>query len=114
VWLAALRRLVHDPRISGSRVVLVDATLVPSLVPALALADRIGLAWDLSTPPGAPLQALLQVLTQDELLRQDTWAGIAAYFSADHAPSAEELSSAETSLSALPGGRLLPALAPVS
>jgi hypothetical protein len=113
VWLAALRRLAHDPRITGPRIVLVDAALAPSLAPVLALADRIGLAWDLSTPPGAPLQALMQVLAQDGILRPETWAGIAAYFSADHVPAADELSSAQTTLAALPGGRLLPALAPL-
>ena len=110
--IAALRRLAADTRISGTRLILLDASLAPELVPALASCARLGLAWDLSTPPGPSLQPLLAALAAENLLRAATWAGLLAYFSPDHQATAEEQAAATAALANLPSARLLPSLPP--
>lgn len=107
--IAALRRLRTESRVFGPRLLLLDASLVSDLLPALASADRIGIAWDLSTPPGPQLQGLLSSLAGENLLRPATWAGLLGYFSPDHQATDEERASAATSLASLPSARLLAA-----
>lgn len=109
--IAAVRRLRTESRIFGPRILLLDASLVPDILPALAAADRVGIAWDLSTPPGPQLQSLLSALAGENLLRPATWAGLLGYLSPDHQATEEERAAAATSLAALPSARLLPALA---
>ena len=110
VWAAAIRRLATDTRIDGPRLLLVDAALLPSLVSVLVRAQRIGLVWDLSTPPGDDLGQLLEGLTTEGLLSSTQWAGLLGYFSADHGMHPEEARAAELSLHSLPGARMLSAL----
>lgn len=106
---AALRRLRTDARIVGPRILLVDTAAVANLLPALALADRVGIAWDLSTPPGPQLPELLSALAGENLLRPATWAGLLGYLSADHQPTDEERAAAAACLSGFPSARLLAA-----
>lgn len=107
--IAAVRRLASDSRVFGPRVLLVESSIVGDILPALASADRIGLAWDLSTPPGPQLQNLLALLAGENLLRPATWAGLLAYFSPDHQASDQERAAAAAALAPLPSARLLAA-----
>jgi hypothetical protein len=107
--IAALRRLAPDTRIEGPRVVLLDAALAPAITPALAYATRLGIAWDLSTPPGRELPRLLDALSAESLVRPETWAGLIGYFSPDHAATPEEYASASAAFAALPAARVLAA-----
>lgn len=108
---ASLRRLATDARITGRRMVLVEASLAPSLAPALAACARLGVVWDLSATPGQGLEELLSALAAENLVRDDTWAGLLSYFSPDQEATAQERSAATVALASLPSARLLPALA---
>jgi hypothetical protein len=109
VAAAILRRLRAEPGLPGPRVLLVESSLVDAILPALALADRLGIAWDLSTPPGPQLSALLAALEGENLLRPATWAGLLGYLSPDHSATEAERAAAAATLAPLPSARLLAA-----
>lgn len=96
--IAALRCFRNDSRIAGPRVIIIEAALVSELLPALAFADRIGIAWDISNPPGTQLKLLLDALDGENLLRPTHWAGLHAYFSPDHQATDEEQASASATI----------------
>jgi hypothetical protein len=105
--IAALRRLRSDPRILGPRVLILEAALAGELLPSLAFADRIGIAWDISSPPGTQLQMLLSALEGENLLRPSHWAGLIGYFSPDHQATDDERAAAAAMLAPLSFARML-------
>lgn len=104
---AAIRRLRVDPRIQGTRLLLLEASLVADYLPGLACVDQLGILWDMSSPPGAPVQNLLSGLEREILQLPGKWAGLLGYFSPDHHASAGEIEAAAESMKALPSARMI-------
>jgi hypothetical protein len=105
--IAAIRRFLSDSRIVGPRVLILEAALACALVPALACADKIGMVWDFSCPPGDQLQFLLNALDGENLLRPSHWAGLIGYFSPDHQATEDESAAAAAMLAPFSFARML-------
>lgn len=105
--IAAIRRLRTDSRITGPRLLLLEAALACELLPSLASADRIGIAWEMSSPPGNELEIILAALESENLLRANTWAGLLGYFGTDHQATEEEKAAATATLAPLSFARMI-------
>ena len=86
---------------------LVEAALAAKPLVSLASADRIGIAWDLSTPPDEQLEALLSTMRNEHLTSPAQWSGLLGYFSPDHGTSEEEHSAASAAFSELPFAQVI-------
>ena len=104
---AALSRLAGDTRVPGMRLLLVSMEYAPRMLHLLSGCSQVGIAYDCSVPPSAELERLVALLAEEGLPNLPSWAGMLAYFGADHQATASERATLEALLQGIPGARLL-------